>query len=72
VTGTAYVGDVGTNVPAAIARVRDTADKYRDARAARLDAISDALYNGASITDIANAVGLTRAAIYKMVERGKV
>lgn len=53
----------------AIRRVERDAKKYRAAKEARFESIVAALDAGASVTDVADAVGLTRAAIYKMVER---
>jgi len=53
----------------AIRKVARASTKYEDAKADRLDAVCSALDAGASVTDVAEAVGLTRAAIYKMVER---
>lgn len=56
-------------VLAADANWRDAVHAEQDARAARRAAIIDARAEGATIADIAAALGLTRDAVYKAIRR---
>jgi hypothetical protein len=50
---------------------RDAAERVRKARARRDATIAEAVGNGASITDIARTLGLTREAIYSALRRAR-
>lgn len=56
-------------VLAADANWRDAVDAEQAARSARRAAIIDARADGASIAEIAAALGLTRDAVYKAIGR---
>lgn len=55
----------------ALRRAERATAKYAEAKEARTDAIRSALDAGASVTEVASAIGLTRAAIYKMLARSR-
>ena len=55
----------------ALRRVERASTKFVAAKTERAEAIRSALDAGATVTDVAEAVGVTRAAIYKMVERSR-
>jgi hypothetical protein len=55
----------------ALRRAEKATAKYAEAKTARVVAIRSALDAGASVTEVASAIGLTRAAIYKMIERSR-
>ena len=55
----------------ALRRVSRASEKFVEAKTARVEAIRSALDSGATVTDVASATGVTRAAIYKMIERSR-
>jgi hypothetical protein len=55
----------------ALRRAERASEKFAAAKTDRVEAIRVALDAGASVTEVASAIGLTRAAIYKMIERAR-
>lgn len=54
-----------------VRRVGKASARYEKAKAERREAILEAIEAGATVSSVANAVGVTRAAIYKTVERSR-
>lgn len=52
-----------------VRRVGKASARYEKARTDRREAIVSAIEAGATVSSVADAVGVTRAAIYKIVER---